>query len=245
MNIIIRYTVLIILMGLTSSCEKLFFNDLSKTTRLVFDDLDFNTVHINDSFNLHLVQDSVYKIIMEVSEELAENMEYLSDGDTAKLYDHNSKKWLPSYTTPIVYIHFPVLDHLRIRAPGHISTIGTIQQKSFSLLVTQHTGQINLNLEVENLRIITGITRNYGQYIISGTATEAYLWMRSACSLDAYDLNAENTRIINNTINYTRVRANSILRTKITASGNVYYQGTPHEIIIEEQSSSGRLINDN
>jgi len=162
-----------------------------------------------------------------------------------ELEDSNLKNRLPSYKTPSIVISFPEIEYFRMRAPGEIETDGVIKQNTFKLLSIRHIGTFRMAFDVGYLQVVTGLNRSASKYIISGEAQRAYFWMRNSSKLNALELNTKNrTTIVNNSIrdSYVNVTNNNTFKVTLNAYGNVYYKGSPEEIIIEEQSSDGRLI---
>ena len=90
--------------------------------------------------------------------------------------------------------------------------------------------------------IVTGNTYDSGIFTVTGTATNASFWMRNSASLHALELNSPNLRVVNNSKGNSYVQANGKLRVTLNSYGNIFYQGTPSEIVIDELSSTGKLI---
>ena len=66
--------------------------------------------------------------------------------------------------------------------------------------------------------------------------------MRNGSWIDATNLKAEDVRIRNNSVMDSKIYVSNELKAFLNTHGNIYYQGDPEKIIIEEQSSKGKLI---
>jgi len=77
---------------------------------------------------------------------------------------------------------------------------------------------------------------------LHGNSEYLKLWNTSLFSVDALGLNTDNALIENNSKSDIYLNTRKFLKCKITGSGNVYYQGNPSTIIVEDTASSGKLI---
>ena len=230
----------LLLIALLTSCDNDFDDNLLSQREVA--DIVFKQVRVNDVFNVVLKQDTDFRVEICAPESTINGIDCFVNGDTLELFDRNPRKWRTGYVTPQVTIYFPTLEYFRAYAPGNISTLGTIAQSNFKVFITRHIGTVNLNVDVENLSLFAGNTDNMGRYIVQGKANYAYFWMRNGCFLDAQNLELGSARVINNSYNNVYINIDSKLRVSLNSSGNVYYRGNPSEIIIEEQSSTGKLI---
>ncbi len=217
------------------------FNDNNELQREVAD-IAFKQVRVNDVFDVVLKQDAEFRVEINAPASTIDGIDCFVNGDTLELFDRNPRKWRTGYVTPQVVIYFPTLEYFRSYAPGNISSSGTISQTNFRVFITHHIGTVNLDVDVDNLGLFAGNTNNMGIYNISGRADYAYMWMRNGCTLKAEGLSVKSARVINNSYNNIYINIDSKLRVTLNSSGNVYYRGNPSEIIIEEQSSTGKLI---
>jgi hypothetical protein len=212
-------------------------------TSLTLNNTYFKEIKVKSSFNIILKQDSLFRVTIETSESSLQNISAYTLGDTLFLLDENPNKWRTNYQTPTVTIHFIEIEKFNIYAPGNISSDGVIQQNNFRFFSTQHIGVVNLYLNVQNLSLITGNSQNMGVYNLSGSAKYSNIWIRNTCSLNAKDLLIDDARIVNNSLNDCYVHTKNRLRVTLNSSGNIYFLGNPNEIVIDEQSATGKLIN--
>jgi len=245
MNIRFNISMIFLIISLITltGCEKLFFDDLSKTSRKTFNVDEFNRIKVYDSFNIILKQDTTFKVVIEGPAELMDDFKCNVYGDTLQLTDSNIRNRIPNYKIPTAYIYFPEIHRFRMRAPGDIKVDGALNLDTFYMIIQQHTGTVNMDIYANSLRITTGLNKSTGVYNISGEVQEARFWMRNACKLNAKNLKTQKTNIRHNATNDSYINVTDKLEAElIDASGNVYYKGSPDEIIITEQSGTGRLI---
>ncbi|GEM_PF-3121165 len=245
MNIRFNISIIFLIISLITltGCEKLFFDDLSKTSRETFNVEEFNRIKVYDSFNIILKQDTVFKVEIEGPKELMKDFECNVYGDTLQLRDSNIRNRIPNYKIPTAYIHFPKIHRFRMHAPGEIKVDGALELDDFNMVIQRHTGNVNMEIYADYLRIATGANKSTGVYNISGKVQEADFWMRNACKLNAKELKTQKTNIRYNSTSDSYINVMDKLEAElIDASGNVYYKGSPDEIIITEQSGTGRLI---
>ncbi len=193
-------TILLSILLVQTSCERMFFEDLSDITKQVYDDIQFKELKVKSGFNIVLKQDSIYRVVIETPREFQENILVSIDTDTLIIEDKNSKKWVASYLPSTVIVHFPTISRVKLVSPSNIDTEGTITQSSFRILSTNHSGTVNLNLDVNSLSIITGFTFDTGIYNLYGKANSAYVWARNVVSVNALNLEIGSARIVNNSL---------------------------------------------
>ena len=234
--------VLICFTLLLTGCEGLFFDNLSETQKLTISNESFKHIVVSSSFNIVLKQQEDFAVTVEAPVELLNGVQVSIVNDTLTISDTNKYQWSPSYIIPSVTFAFPNLPSIHIKAPVNLQTEGIVKQSSFQILTTSHTGSVNLNVDVDYLSIVTGFTYDSGVFTVTGRASSAFLWMRNAALLNALDLLLDNVWIINNSRGDSYIQTKGKLQVAINSSGNVYYLGTPNEIVIDELSSTGSLI---
>lgn len=234
-------TVLIVF-GLLTSCQSFFFDDLSIISKELAFDAKLSHVTVSHGFNIVLKQDTSNYAIIEAAADIINEVDCFANGDTLILNDNNPMKWRTAYPTPTVTIGFREIRELKIYSPSNISTLGDINQDYFKIFATRHIGEINLNVNAKRFVLITGNTNNMGIYNITGSADDAYIWMRNTCSLNALEFRTKNARVINNSKADCYVMVSNEFNVTLNSSGDLYYKGTPTEYNLEEHSGTGRII---
>lgn len=234
--------VLICFASTLSGCESILFDDLSEIEQQTVSNEYFKHIVATNSFNIVLKQQDDFSVTVEAPVELQDGVRVSIVNDTLTISDTNKYKWSPSYKMPCVTFGFPNMPSMHIKAPANVQTEGVLKQSTFRLLTTSHTGNISLNVDVTSLSVVTGKTQDSGVFTVVGRAGNASFWMRNSASLNAINLDSDNVRVINNSRSDSYVHTNGTLRVTINSCGNVYYSGTPNEIVIDELSSTGSLI---
>ncbi len=228
--------------GLLTSCQEFLFDDLSTVTKEVTFDAGFNYVSINDGFRVVLKQDTSNYVIIDAAEETIKDVDCFTSHDTLILNDNNPMKWRTAYPTPTVTIGFNRIKELKIYSPANVSTASTINQDYLKVYTTEHIGEINLDINLQKFVLLAGNTNNMGIYNIAGSADDAYMWIRNACSLNALEFEVKDVRVIQNSKADCYVLATNTIKVTLNSSGDLYYKGPSPEFTLEEQSGSGRII---
>jgi hypothetical protein len=222
------------------SCEKTIFFSGDQDHTLYLETEEFDTVVINDVFNIEVRSDSVYSIRLEGGEKLIKNISVKTNNNSLYLKDNNSFKWLPDYPGVRVTISFPALSKMVLRSPSTITSYDTLHLDNFSLYSLGHTAIMDITLIAHSIRFTTD-GNNFGHYTFRGYSRHADLWQRGSSKLFAEDMETEFMKITNNSIADSYVYVNRQLVAVINHYGNVYYRGNPEEIIIKDMSSRGNL----
>ena len=222
------------------ACEKTIFFSDDQGHSLYIETEKFDTVVINDIFNIELKSDTIFSIRLDGGEKLIQNISVRTDNNSLHLKDKNSFKWLPDYPGVRITISFPALGKMVLRSPSTITSRDTLHLGNFCLYSLGHTAITDLTINAHSIRFTTD-GNNFGHYTFRGYSRQADMWHRGSSKLFAQELETEFMKITNNSIADGYVYANRQLIAVINHYGNVYYRGNPDEIIIEEMSSRGYL----
>ncbi len=222
------------------SCDKTVFFSGDQDNILYVETKKFDSLFINDIFNIELRTDSVYSIRLEGGEKLIKNISFITDNNSLQLKDKNNFKWLPDYPGVRITISFPALSKMVLRSPSTIRSYDTLHLDNTSLYSLGHTAIIDITINANSLRFTTD-GNNFGHYTFRGYSRHADLWQRGSSKLFAEDMATEFLKITNNSIADSYVYVRRQLTAVINHYGNVYYRGDPEEIIIEDMSSRGNL----
>ena len=226
--------------AINMSCEKTIFFSTDQDHTLYIETEEFDTIVINDIFNIELKSDTIFSIRLEGGEKLIKNISARTDNNSMHLKDNNSFKWLPDYPGVRITISFPALAKMVLRSPSTITSSDTLYLDNFSIYSLGHTAIMDLTINAHRIRFTTD-GNNFGHYTFRGYSRHAELWHRGSSKLFAAELETEFMKITNNSIADGYVYANRQLIAVINHYGSVYYRGNPDEIIIEEMSSRGYL----
>lgn len=224
------------------ACEKLIFPDPGSIQKssILYD--YFSQISIYDIFEIELKTDSIFSVEIESYNKYIENISIALDSGELIIEDNNNFKGLADYPRPKLIITFPRLDNqILLKAPVKMTTIDTLQLPKLKLLFLGKTGEFDITMDVDNFQMATG-SDNFGYYFFRGNANSTRFWPRGSSQVDASELSSQNCYVYNNSIGDCYINVSQKLEAKLNTIGNVIYGGTPKEIVIIEESGSGRVL---
>ena len=240
-----KSSALILLIGLLFtlySCEKIILSDEGVDIDKVEVYEYFSKIAFYDIFEVELKTDSVFSVKLVSPEKFIENISIQLDSGELTFYDKNFARWLPDYPRPRVTISFPRLDdQVLSRSPLKITTADTLRLERLKLVLLGQTGEYDLLMDVNYFQMVNS-SDCFGYYYFRGKAKTAKIWPRGSSQVDASELITRNCNVYNNSIGDCFINASQKIEARLNTAGNVVYSGNPLEIIILEQSGSGRLI---
>jgi Putative auto-transporter adhesin, head GIN domain len=234
---------LLLLLFLQSSCEKILFSDTGKLSSATYQYDEFTRISVYDIFDIEIDNDSVFSVKLTTPENLLPNISFnLDSTGNLSIYDNNQHKWLPEYPRPKLKIVFPSLDdYMLIKAPVKITSTDTIRLNKLRFVFLGKTGEFNIKMNTPYFQMETG-SDNFAKYVFGGVAHYANIWARGSSIVDASHLQSDSCYVYNNSIGDCRVTASKKLTVRLNTLGNIYYTGNPDEIVIQEERGEGRLI---
>lgn len=226
---------------LLTACEKGAFFLSGPETARDHNLPPFGEIHVNDIFDIELKTGTVHSIQMEGPERILENISFDVMEDTLQLSDMNSFKWLPDYPRVRLVVSFPDLQKIRINSPSRISSSGTLSLNSLTIISNGKMAELDLTVDTPYL-YFRPASDDFGHYTFRGYAYTADMWVFGSSQLQAGELITENTRIRNYSLGDCHVHAENTLRVWLGHYGNIYYTGSPTQVIIGLMNSRGRLI---
>jgi len=201
----------------------------------------FTNLQVNSIFEVELRNDSLYSVRLEGNRKLLENISVELVDDTLKLSDDNSFAWLPDYPRTKLVISLPELRSIWINSPSRIYSTDTLSLVSLFIYSFGLLAETDLTVNAGYLYFTTDYN-NFGYYIFRGFAHEARLRTFGSAELDAGELIVNNANVINYSIGNSYIHVENRLRAWLGHYGNIYYSGSPQEVVIESMRSRGRLI---
>ena len=227
--------------SITSCSEGIFSHD--ETSGNEFRTLPtFSKIQLNSIVDIKLVNDSVFSV--KLDGDPANFKEIITEviNDTLKIYDHNTRTWVPDYVRTSLEIHFPDLKKIMLWQPCNLTNADTLRLNSLIIWALGNTTRTNLTIKMNSFYLVTG-SNDFGYYTLHGMANTTTLWPRGSAIIHAENLDNHSLKVTSNTIADTRVYAPGKLSVAITSTGNVLYSGNPTSIEMLDESGKGRLIN--
>jgi Protein of unknown function (DUF2807). len=201
----------------------------------------FSIIDFQNIFDTTIVPDTVNKIIITCGENLQPKVTANIQDGTLTLNHSEKYDWSREYKHIQIELHLNFSPTVYIHAPISLKTKGTIKGDNFTLIDFMKVSEVDVSVDVNSCGIYMS-SDNFGYFKIKGRCNNADLWGWGSAIVRADSLLAKDCHIKHRGFNDVYVNVSGRLSVSLEYSGNVYYSGTPSEIIIENQLSSGRLI---
>lgn len=201
----------------------------------------FDAIEINNVFNVILVQDSTYKVVIEGKEGL---MPYVTTEitDTTLKLDHNiSCKWAREYEKITAYIHFDSINDIIINRACNLSTTSPLTGYEIRYWPMADINMSDLELNCKRFFLKSAYTST-GEVNLSGTCHHLQLWAFGSMAIDASELKSTLTYVDHNSIGDFYVNPIYHLSAEVKHLGNVYYNDKSVMSLKITEYSSGRAI---
>ncbi len=234
-----RSTVCLYLVLLTLfSCSK----ENETEVRILKDLGTFGEVILNSAFEVILIQDSVDYVEIVTVESLKNEIKVTLENEVISFVNNKRFKWTnPENNIPTLYIHCSEFKKIEANESCNFTTPAPITSKEFGIVLKDKANYAHLQLNCETFFYWNNFPTG-GKLTLSGTAKELKIWNTAIMSVDAKNLVTEYALIENNSNGICEVNVSNRLEYKIEGKGDIHLYGNPPEIIQNELSSTGRLI---
>ena len=203
----------------------------------------FTTTEIHSVFSVYLVQDNFYGVEIVADDDIINQIDATVQGDVLTLVDNRSVKWTTPESNEIkIYVHSP--DHGTVDAHSTYSLYSV--NAITSDLVIFH--QPNVRFSEIDLTLDNNSFYYWNNYMCGGKLT-----LRGTCgsfeinNYALHQVNASELTAQSGLVNtYAKadcwVNVTGQFTYRLHGQGNIYVYGNPNELIMQEHTSSGRLI---
>lgn len=204
----------------------------------------FDNIEIHSSFDVYLIEDSVYSIKIQGYERNTDMVDFTVSNSTLNITNNAKHKFVtPTKNKIEVYIRSKPLKKVTSHQTGHIETINPITSYEFGLI---------LNNKSNSAKIALNSTKFYywnsfpcgGLLELYGKTEVLKIWNYALMKVDAQNLEANTGVIYNNSKSDIDINISQKLNYAITNTGNIVLHNQPEEIIEDTLSSTGRLIHE-
>ncbi len=243
-----RFNKLIIVFSgalLLSSCSK--FSDcwsgsgveMSRTETIAA----FDTLVVDQVFDIKLVQDSLNYIEVSGREKFVESFKTEFDGHNLKLKADKMCQWMsPSEQKLTLAVHFTDFHRIITYEACRIFSEDTLFfDHEFGFVSRGKYNEADLIFKTNTLYYWNG-GFNGGKVIFRGKANTLKLWNVSLGSVDASALITNDVYVKTSAKTDCYVYASNSIVAEIENSGNVYYKGHPSSTRYDKHTGSGLLI---
>lgn len=201
---------------------------------------DFDTINVADHVDLIIIPDSVNRIEVEAGKNVIRGITTRVENRTLYIRNENRCNWLRSYTKPLnVYIHARNISKIDYNSSGNITTTDTLYSGYLSVDLWGGCGIIDLKLHVINGYFILHL--GTATLITHGVCHVGSVYAGDYGLLRLEDMKTGYTYVKNQGTNDCYVNAINFLDATLNSVGNIYFNGDPDSIRVQE-NGSGKLI---
>ncbi len=228
---------LLICLSLLFSCKKEIME------KSIISELEpFNQIEFNNAFEVFITEDSIFSIRIVGDEKAIEDVSFKVENNTLSINNDGKMRWLsPTKNKIFIYIYSQALSKIEAAEGCNIQTLNPITSEEFGLILKGKMNQASLELNSK----IFYYWNNFpcgGKLTLWGETEELKIWNFAIISVDAKNLTAKYAIIENSSKGDCEVTVLNKLEYSISGTGNIHLYGSPSEIIVNNLSSSGRLI---
>lgn len=231
-------TYLFLGMLLLMSCQKEEDEKINRVLALN----PFDTIELNNSFDVFLIEDSVFYLEAFGTKSNLDKLDIKVEGQSLIISNTKRLKWTSPKGNPIkLKIHSKPLKRVNANETCYIQSLNPISSKEFGIVLQSkaNTAELDLNCEVFYY------WNNFpcgGKLSLRGQVDELKLWNTAIMTVDAQNLLCNYALVENSSQGNCTVNVLNRLDYKINGSGDIRVYGSPGEINQLPSSSSGRLI---
>lgn len=235
---IIRYLLLMILSEiLLSSCD-----NEKDIVSLTYNLNPFHSVILDSPFDVTLNESDTFNISIFGDKFLAEKVKYeIKDSVLYIWIDSHLVFSRPKTNVLDIYINSKPLFLVKTEETCNLKTDSPITSEKFNLNLMNKVNEAKLELNCKNFYYYNNFVSG-GKLILWGNVENIHLTNLALMQVDALNLDSRSAYVINGSKGDCTVNVEDKLTYSITGIGNINLYGSPKEIIMLEESSSGKLI---
>lgn len=185
---------------------------------------NYDRIAVTGMMDVQLIAGNEGRIDLEAESNLMEYIETEVSGGQLKISVQKGVNLQPSRNYPIkITVPFENLDAVTLTGSGHVRNTDIISARNFKVSVTG-SGNMNLNLEVENLE---GSITGSGDVKLRGVAREFKCSVTGSGDFLGYDLKVEKVNASVTGSGDIEITVQDELQARISGSGDIKYRGNP------------------
>lgn len=245
MKHVIKYTFLILIL-LPVGCEQDTFMEgcfksAGKNTAEVRILDAYDSVFIDDVFDICLVNDTNHQVIIETGENMLPFIKTTVKNNTLHLENTSRCRWMRDYKRPVLYISAKGLYEIYINTASNVYSNDTIEGNRLRIWALSKLCEISLLLNYDQVRLKSSHA-TVADIRLGGYTRFLVLWTYHGCRIDATGLKTKSVLAKNHGIGDFKITATRRIEAHLFNSGNIYYIGNPEQVEIVTKESSGSLI---
>lgn len=202
----------------------------------------FNEIELNSPFDVYLKEDTSFFIEIYGNENIIEDIDFKVENNILKIINVSNSKWLtPTKNKIEIYISSKQLSKVSANETCNILTLNPITSSEFGLILKSKANQANLELDCSTFYYWNNSPCG-GMLTLYGKTERLKIWNYALMSVDAINLIAQQALVENSSLGDCKVTVINKLEYSIFGVGNIHLYGSPAEIIENQSTSSGQLI---
>jgi hypothetical protein len=202
---------------------------------------DFDTIRINDMFEVHLKQDSFYSIEISGYEAMINAVSFNINNANLSLNNNMKCRWTkPQKNKVKLLITYQNINEIILEKTCEIRCVNPISGYKTGFVLKDKLQDIHLELDLDHFYFWNQSPCG-GEIVLEGRADKFMFWSTALIRVDASKLNCLNVIMETNSRADSYVSATDTLDCRIRHLGNVYYYGNPTEIILKREGE-GQLF---
>ena len=201
---------------------------------------EFQTLYIEDKFDVNIFHDSIDFIEISAGENLIPSIIVENKNGTLSIRNDNKCNWTRSYRKLIsLDVHTQNLNKIEIYGPSDIFFHDTLSVDTFYIDIRTGASSVyaKLDCNASYFRVHSGT----GTFKLEGHTQFNYVYSIGYGFVYSHNFIATNCQVINNSTGDCFVYASDKLQVEYNSVGNIYYYGNPETIEILEQST-GKIL---
>lgn len=226
------------------ACCSLLFSCKKENNIAVFEKKlnEFDTLVLNDVFEVHLLQGDKNSIRMEGYEKILNNIQLDIQSNTLSIENNFSMGWIyPRKNKVKLFITYDTLSLIVANETCQIISENTLHANEFGLIMKSKLNHAKLDVDCNSFYYWNNFPCG-GIIELSGQTKDLKLWNVALMSIDAKNLNCQEVKIENASKGNISVNCSNILTYSITGEGNIYLFGNPPNVYAETLTGNGKLI---
>lgn len=233
-----KYISLIVLLWSASSCNKEKTWDCIKTTgEEVIEQRDlasFCKIDIKDGFTVDIVQDSIDFVLVRGGKNILPKIATEVKDEVLYLSNENACNSVRSFKRELVVeVHTKNLQSIYTEGVGEIKSIDTLVFSFLELEAFNAVGTVSLLLKVDSFSTI--IHSGSLDVEVQGQANNAYLYNAGHGYFLCKDFEVNDVHVNHNSTGKVEVVSRKSFEVENEGTGEVYYWGSPTEVVISNQ----------
>lgn len=205
---------------------------------------DFDTIYVNNVFNVELFQDTINKLSIKGKEAFVKSTNFKIENNSLILNNNHKCKFAkPKDKDITISIHVKQISRIVLGAASKIISKNTLTNPNeIGLIIKSKYNEANLDVDAR-VFYFWNVHLNGGKVYVKGNVDIVKLWNVSLMSVDASKLKAKNALVENSSKGNCWVDVLNKIDCKVTSTGNVYCYGNPSQVFYNDSSSlGGKLI---